>query len=123
MSKGFKRIKEIFWFSDSEPNELLIGMCHLFVLPLAIYADFEVKNYLLAVGGMIAGSYQLYAAAWCGCLNKRLIAVQLACIIGIGTCINLQAQGLLNGSRLGWIIICIFALWNTIRVFKEKLHK
>lgn len=123
MSKGFKRIKEIFWFSDSEPNELLIGMCHLFVLPLAIYADFEVKNYLLAAGGMIAGFYQLYAAAWCGCLNKRLIAVQLACIIGIGTCINLQAQGLLNGSRLGWIIICIFALWNTIRVFKEKLHK
>ena len=74
--KGLKRIRDIFWFSDSEPNELLIGFCNLIILPLAIITDFEIKNYFLLIGGLISGGYQVYAAAWCGCLNKRLIAVQ-----------------------------------------------
>lgn len=121
--KGLKRVSEVFWYSDSEPNEILIGMCHLFILPLAIYTDFEVKNYFLAVMGMIAGGYQLYASLWCGCLNKRLMAVQLAVLIGIGTCVNLYKQDILSGSRLGWLLICVFALWNMVRVFNEKIMR
>jgi uncharacterized membrane protein YuzA (DUF378 family) len=38
------------------------------------------------------------------------------------TVVNLQMGGLLSGSRVGWIIIGLFAIWNTIRVFKEKLE-
>ena len=120
---GVKRVKDIFWYSDSEPNEILIAMCHLFVLPLAIYTDFEVRNYFLAILGIVSGGYQLYAALWCGCLNKRLIAVQVAVLVGIGTCVNLYKQDILSGSRLGWIIICLFALWNMIRVFNEKVTR
>lgn len=121
--KGLKRVNEIFWYSDSEPNELLIGMCHLVVLPLAIYTDFLVPNWMLAVGAMISGGYQLYAAAWCGCINRRLFAVQLAVLIGVGTVVNLIRQDILNGSRLGWIIILLFALWNMVRVFNEKIYR
>ena len=121
--KGLKRVKDIFWYSDSEPNEILIGMCHLIILPLAIHTDFEVKNYFLAILGIIAGGYQLYAALWCGCLNKRLFAVQFAVLIGIGTVVNLYRQDILTGSRLGWVLICVFALWNMIRVFQEKIYK
>ncbi len=119
--KGFKRARDIFWYSDSEPNEILIGMCHLAILPFAIFTDFIIPNWLLAVGGMICGGFQVYAAAWCGCINRRLLAVQLAVIIGVGTCVNLYSQGILNGSRLGWVLICVFAIWNMIRVFHEKL--
>ncbi len=121
--KGLKRIKDIFWYSDSEPNEVLIGMCHLVILPLAIYTDFDIPNPFLALLGVIAGGYQLYASLWCGCLNKRLFAVQFAVLVGIGTVVNLFKQGLLNGSRAGWCIILVFALWNMIRVFQEKLYK
>lgn len=121
--KGFSRIKDLFWYSDSEPNEVLIGMCHLICLPAAIWYDFAVPNPFLLVGGMIAGAYQLYAAAWCGCLNKRLFAVQVAALIGIATCVNLYRQDLLVGSGLGWVIIAFFALWNMIRVFNEKIYR
>ena len=97
--KGLKRMKDIFWYSDSEPNEVLIDACYLFILPFAIYTDFNVVNPFLALLGIIAGSYQLYAALWCGCLNKRLFAVQFAVLVGIGTVVNLYKQDILNGSR------------------------
>jgi hypothetical protein len=53
----------------------------------------------------------------------RLIAVQIAAIIALGTVENLFVTGLMNGSRVGWAIIMLFALWNTVRVYKEKLDK
>ena len=120
---GLKRIKDIFWYSDSEPNELLIGFCHLIILPLAIITDFEVKNFLLIIGSIISGAYQVYAAAWCGCLSKRLLAVQIAVLVSIVTCINLYSQDILKGSHTGWVIILFFAAWNMIRVFVEKLKQ
>jgi len=66
-TKGLAKIKELFWYSDSEPNEVLI-----------------------------------------------------AAIIALMTVENLFVEGLLNGSRIGWAIIMAFAMWNTVRVFKEK---
>lgn len=121
--KGYKRMKDIFWFSDSEPNELLIGFCHLIILPLAIITDFEVKNFLLIIGSIISGAYQIHSAAWCGCLKRRLLAVQIAVLISIVTCINLYSQDILKGSHTGWVLILAFAIWNMIRVFVEKLKK
>ena len=50
-------------------------------------------------------------------------AVQIATIVAIMTVINLSMEGLMTGSRTGWIIIMLFAIWNTIRVFKEKIIK
>jgi hypothetical protein len=32
-------------------------------------------------------------------------------------------EDLLQGSNTGWVIILIFAIWNTIRVVKEKIEK
>jgi hypothetical protein len=53
----------------------------------------------------------------------RLIAVQVATLIAIMTIENLYVSGLLNGSRVGWVIIGLFAAWNTLRVYKEKLDR
>lgn len=123
MNKGFKRMKDLFWYSDSEPNEVLIGMSYLICLPAAIWFDFTVPNPFLLVAGIIAGAFQIYSAAWCGCLNKRLFAVQFSALISVAMIVNLLKQELLVGSRLGWLIIALFALWNMIRVFNEKLYR
>ena len=40
-NRGLKKAKNLFWYSDSEPNEVLIAFCHLVCLPLAIAYDFE----------------------------------------------------------------------------------
>lgn len=121
--KGLSRLKELFWYSDSEPNEVLIAFCHIFALPAALCVDFENPSFILISAGILAGSFQMWAVLWNGTLRMRLIAVQVAAIIALGTVENLFVTGLMNGSRVGWMIIMLFALWNTIRVYKEKLDK
>lgn len=121
--KGIAKLKDLFWFSDSEPNEVLIAMCHIFALPAALCVDFENPSVLLILAGIGAGSFQLWAVLWNGTLKMRLIAVQIAALIAVCTVENLFVSGLLNGSRIGWAIIMLFAIWNTIRVYKEKLEK
>lgn len=123
MKKGFAKFKELFWYSDSEPNEVLIALCHIVCLPAALLAEFETPNILFILGAIAAGSFQLWAVLWCGDLRMRLIAVQIATAVAIMTIINLAIAGLMTGSRTGWIIICAFAAWNTVRVFKEKLER
>ena len=122
-TKGLKRIKELFWYSDSEPNEVLIAFCHIFALPAALCVDFENPSFFLISAGILAGSFQLWAVIWNGSLRMRLIAVQIASLIAIATIENLIAEGLMNGSRVGWCIIGLFAIWNTVRVFKEKIQR
>ena len=60
---------------------------------------------------------------WNGGLKMRLYAVQIAALIAIATVENLIAANLMSGSRVGWGIICAFAIWNTVRVFKEKIQR
>ena len=121
--RGLAKVKDLFWYSDSEPNEVLIAFCHVLCLPLALIVEFDNPNLLLILGGMSAGLFQLWAVVWNGTLKYRLWAVQIATIVAIMTVVNLAMAGLLVGSRTGWIIILAFAAWNTIRVFKEKIYK
>ena len=121
--KGLAKVKDLFWYSDSEPNEVLIAFCHIFALPAALCVDFDNPSIPLILAGIAAGSFQMWAVLWNGTLRMRLYAVQIAALIAIGTVENLFVGGLLNGSRIGWAIIMLFAIWNTIRVFKEKLEK
>ena len=121
--KGWGKVKDLFWYSDSEPNEVLISMCHLVCLPLTLIYDFENPSVLFIIGSALAGAFQLWSVVWKGCLKYRLIAVQIAFLVSIVTITNLFLEGLLVGSRTGWVIIALFAGWNTLRVFREKLEK
>lgn len=121
--KGLAKVKDLFWYSDSEPNEVLIAFCHIFALPAALCVDFDNPSIPLILAGIAAGSFQMWAVLWNGTLRMRLYAVQIAALIAIGTVENLFVGGLLNGSRIGWAIIMMFAIWNTVRVYKEKLEK
>lgn len=123
MSKGLKRFKELFWYSDSEPNEALIGLCHIIALPATLCIDFNNPNLFFISGSIASGLFQLWAVLYNGTLKYRLLAVEIAGAIAIMTVLNLYLEGLLNGSRLGWVIICAFALWNIVRVIKEKLER
>lgn len=119
---GLAKIKELFWYSDSEPNEVLIAVTHLFVLPAALCVDFENPAWPLLFGAMFTGVFQLYAVLWNGTLKMRLAAVQLASVVAIMTVLNLLSMGMFYGSNTGWAIIMFFAIWNTVRVFKEKIE-
>lgn len=120
--KGLAKVKELFWYSDSEPNEVLIALCHLVALPAALCVDFANPSFALITGAIFTGAFQMYAVLWDGTLKMRLIAVQLATVVAIMTVMNLSMAGILAGSNIGWVIILTFAVWNTIRVFKEKIE-
>lgn len=120
---GLERAKELFLYSDSEPNEVLIALCHLIALPAALCVDFHNPSFLLMGVGISSGLFQLWAVLYNGSLRFRLLAVQIAALIALSTVINLFHMNLLNGSRVGWGVILIFAVWNCIRVFKEKLDR
>lgn len=121
--QGIARFKELFWYSDSEPNEVLIGIIHLFALPASILVEYEQPVPWLCLIAIGAGLYQLYAVLWNGKLHTRFIAVRIAALVAVATIFNLSTHNLMNGSRVGWLIIGAFALWNTLRVFKEKLDR
>jgi hypothetical protein len=121
--KGLAKVKDLFWYSDSEPNEVLIAFCHIFALPAALCVDFDNPSIPLILGGVAAGLFQMWSVVWDGTLRMRLYAVQIAAIIAFMTVENLFVEGMLNGSRIGWAIIMVFAMWNTVRVFKEKMEK
>ena len=123
MKKGVERAKEIFLYSDSEPNEILISLCHLIALPASILFEYENPMPMLCLGAVAAGAFQMWAVLYSGSLKMRLLAVQIATVIAVMTIENLWAAGLLTGSRLGWVIIGLFAGWNTVRVYKEKIEK
>jgi hypothetical protein len=122
MKSGLKRFQEIFLYSDSEPNEVLIGVLHAVILPFAMFEMGE-PSLVLQIFASIVGWFQLYAVLYNGSLKIRKIAVQLATLIALGTCINYFMEGMLHGSHFGWVLILVFAVWNLIRVTREEYGK
>lgn len=123
MKKALQKAKTLFWFSDSEPNEILIAFCHIIALPASLIAEYSEPSIMLIIGAIAAGMFQMWAVLFNGTLKMRLIAVQIATLIAVMTIVNLCMNSLMTGSRTGWIVIGIFAIWNTIRVYKEKIER
>ena len=119
---GFRRFKQIFLYSDSEPNEVLIGLLHALILPFAMLEMIDPNNFM-QIGASFVGFFQLYAVLYNGKLRIRMIAVQLATLVAIMTVVNYAMAGMLHGSHFGWLLILIFAIWNLIRVTREHIHQ
>jgi len=122
MDTGFKRFKQIFLYSDSEPNEVLIGLLHFIILPFAMFEMGE-PSAIFQILASITGLFQLYAVLYNGSLSIRKLAVQFATLVAVATCVNYYMLGMLKGSHFGWLLILIFAIWNLIRVTREDLLK
>ena len=122
MKKGLSKFKEIFLYSDSEPNEVLIGLLHALILPVAMLELMSPNNFL-QVGASAVGFFQLYAVLYNGTLRIRKIAVQLATLVAVATVVNFFLAGMLHGSHFGWLLILIFAIWNLIRVTREQFER
>ena len=122
MKKGISRFKEIFLYSDSEPNEVLIGLLHAFILPFAML-EIGTPFLLFQIGASAVGFFQLYAVLFNGTLKMRKYAVQAACLVAIATVINYGMVDMMKGSHFGWLLILVFTIWNLIRVTREEIIK
>jgi hypothetical protein len=120
--KGLARAKAIMKYTDSESNELMIGVLHMSILPFAMF-ELGKPWVLLQIAAHLAGGFQVYCALWDGRLFMRKLAVQIASIISIATVANYTTAGMMQGSHLGWILICGMSIWNLYRVSHEELYR
>ena len=120
--KGWARAKAIMKYTDSESNELMIGVLHMCILPFAML-ELGQPWAILQVAAHLAGGFQIWAALYNGTLYMRKIAVQIASIISIATVVNYTSAGMMQGSHLGWLLICAMSIWNLYRVTNEQLYK
>jgi len=120
--KGYKRAIAIFKYSDSEPNEVFTSILHAFILPMALWTEM-FSSPLLVVGSILCGLFQGWAVLWDGRLAMRAHAVKIACLIAVATVLNYNIEGMLHGSNVGWLLVLVFAIWNIIRVEKQKTYE
>ena len=119
---GLARAKYLLKYCDSESNELMIGALHMFILPFAMFELGEPWA-ILQIAAHLAGGFQVWSALYNGTLFMRKIAVQIASVISIATVANYTMAGMMQGSHLGWLLICVMSIWNLYRVTNEQLYK
>ena len=120
--KGLERAKAIMKYTDSESNELMIGVLHMMILPFAMF-ELGTPWVMLQIAAHMAGGFQVYCALWDGRLFMRKLAVQIASVISIATVANYTTAGMMQGSHLGWLLICAMSIWNLYRVTNEEMYK
>jgi hypothetical protein len=123
MIKGLSKLKNLFWYSDSEPSEITISVFNLIALPCLIIREFEEPSAILIMLSLMCGVFQIWAVLWSDSLNYRLIAVQTASLLSVAVLVNLYMDNCLGSSNVTWFIVCVLTFWNTIRVFNEKIEK
>ena len=121
--KGLNKLKNLFWYSDSEPSEITIAVFNLIALPCLIVREFEEPSAVLIMLSLMCGVFQIWAVLWGDSLNYRLISVQAASLLSVAVLVNLYMDGCLGSSNVTWLVVCVLTFWNTIRVFNEKIEK
>lgn len=121
MSRVIANIKDILTYSDSEFLELLIAFLHFLLLPLAIYVELGMQPIVQALA-VVGGLFQLYAVGIRN-LTCRYISCYVAVLVSLFTVETYYTEGLLEGSRYGWLMISVAAIINLFRVGKQWTHK
>lgn len=105
----------ILMHSNSEPNELMIGLLHFVILPFAML-ELGEPLLILQISASLVGLFQLYSVLFDGSLEMRKWSAQAACMIAASTVVNYSLVDMLHGSHLSWLLIFGFSIWNCYRL-------
>ena len=105
IKKALGRAREIFLYSDSEPNEILIGILHMLILPFAMLEIASLGLYFksLHTWWVPFSSLPCYSTK----SGTPKVATLLATLVAVATCANYTMAGMMHGSHLGWLLILI----------------
>lgn len=118
----FKRLANIWNYSDSQPTEITLGMAIMILAPIATGIEIgfmPIYQFIL----IVAGAYQVY------CVSKGEIACRIrASIITFGLystslMMYLLTIGLPTPSHYGWMILTISSFSTLKRLKTEQLHR
>ena len=116
----FKRLQQLWRYSDSQPTEITLGVALMILAPIATITELGfMPFYQFALIG--AGGYQLYCVSR-GILSCRIRASLLTFGLYTSTLVMyLMSIGLPTASHYGWVILVISSFGNLKRLKTEQI--
>lgn len=118
----FKKLQQLWKYSDSQPTEITLGGALLILAPICTFYELGfMPFYQSALIG--AGAYQLF------CISKGNIECRIkAALITFGLYTSTLAMyllsiGLPSPSHYGWVLLVISSFGNLKRLKTEQLHR
>jgi len=118
----FKKLKQLWRYSDSQPTEITLGAALMILAPVAtlIELGFMPVYQLILIG---AGAYQLFCIST-GKLECRVRAAMLTFgLYATSLAMYLITIGLPTPSHYGWLILVISSFGNLKRLKTEQLYR
>ncbi len=118
----FKRLANIWSYSDSQPTEITLGMAIMILAPIATAMEIGfMPFYQLML--VVAGAYQVYCVS-VGDLDCRVrAAVFTFGLYATSLVMYLMTIGLPTPTHYGWVIFVISSFSTLKRLKTEQLHR
>jgi len=119
----FKRLMDIWTYSDSQPTEITLGLCNAFLTPLALF--FEIGFMPVFLPMVVAGGwYQLWAVSTHCIKHRSRASLSSLCLFVVTLLLYaFSPAGLHDATHFGWLILVISSLGSLLRLKKESWHK
>jgi len=118
----FKRLQQVWKYSDSQPTEITLGAALMILAPIATCMELGFMPFFQLVL-VTAGGYQIY------CVSKGDLACRIrAAFFTFGLYASslvmfLMSIGLPSPSHYGWVVLVISSFGNLKRLKTEQLHR
>lgn len=118
----FSRLYQVWVYSDSQPTEILLALCSIFLVPTAIIT--EVGSFYFYVGiSILSGIYQIMCVARHD-LKCRVRASVITFSVYCATVIMyLTHVGFPSTTHYGWLVFVLAAYGSMSRVTKENVYR
>lgn len=116
------RLRQIWLYSDSQPTEIVLAFCNIFLAPIAILNEIG-SLYFYVVLIAISGVYQIVCVA-SDDINCRSKASTITFGIYLANSIlYLLTVGFPTPTHYGWIVFVLASLGSMGRITREKIHR
>ena len=116
----FKKLKNVWLYSDSQPTEILLAVVNIFSTPIASYIELG-PVLLVQIFMVLTGIYQL----WCvsnGDLKCRLRASLFTFGMYFATLLMYIGMiGIPTPTHMGWFVLFIASLSSLLRIKSEEI--
>lgn len=118
----FARLRQIWLYSDSQPTEILLAICNIFLAPIAILSEVgDLYFYALIV--IATGINQIICVAKDN-IDCRVKASMFTFGIYLTSAIMyLSHVGFPTPTHYGWVVLVISSFSSMGRVTREKIYR
>lgn len=116
------RLRQIWLYSDSQPTEIILALCNIFLTPLAILFEIgELYFYISVV--IISGLYQILCVTSDDIICRVRASMFTFGIYCASAILYLLTIGFPTPTHYGWIVFVIASFGSMGRVTREKIFR